>query len=261
MWKTIHIMCLLTILFLAGVRSSCRAQDSTVVREVPVIGTDSTVDSVHADSIQYFDAVSSVPRVQLRTVPDSNVKQLKESDDYWYADKAPQREKEEVKNDGPVENKFLQNPLIRTILWILLVTAFVGIVFWYLISGNIFLFRKPSQAAIVQEEEETQTEDIFSINFDKEITRAINAGQYRSAIRLLYLQTLKELSQRNIINYKNERTNTEYVYQLAGTTFYKNFSYLTRTFEYTWYGKADLNKDVFETLKSDFLSFKTMLDQ
>jgi hypothetical protein len=131
----------------------------------------------------------------------------------------------------------------------------IAVVLWFLASSNIQLFRKPA-AVIVPETEDFISEDIFGIDFEKEISKAIGQQNYRLAIRMLYLRTLKELSELSLIDYKHERTNSEYVSQLAATTFYTDFFRLTRDFEYVWYGKFDLSENSFHQVQSEFDQFR-----
>src|SRR5205085_92934 len=105
------------------------------------------------------------------------------------------------------------------------------VIIWYLASGNIRLFRR-SSVKLNSEKEEPADEDIFTLNFDIELQSAIAGQNYRSAVRLLYLRTLKELSDHNIIDYRNGSTNRDYLIQLYNTPYYQDFFRLTRSFEY-----------------------------
>jgi hypothetical protein len=79
------------------------------------------------------------------------------------------------------------------------------------------------------------------------------------AVRLMYLRTLRDLSLRNVINYTHEKTNTDYLFQLSGSPYYKNFFRLTRDFDYTWYGHFPLSQESFSLIQNDFNSFKQQL--
>ena len=85
-------------------------------------------------------------------------------------------------------------------------------------------------------EEELATEDIFAINYQKEIDKAAQQGNYRLAVRLLFLRILKNLSQKNIIRYTQDKTNLDYLVQLHATRYYSDFFRITRNYEYSWYG-------------------------
>jgi hypothetical protein len=67
------------------------------------------------------------------------------------------------------------------------------------------------------------------------------------------------MSEKGIIDYKQTRTNNDYVMQLYGTTYYKDFSKLTRHFEYTWYGQFPLSEEGFASMRNDFDTFKNYI--
>lgn len=200
----------------------------------------------------YFDSISEKQIVFERKLPDSVVKAVKNDEAYWYANLAP--EKKEIKP----RRSFTDMSWFRTLFWILITGAFVALLAWFLATGNIFLFRKKSKP--IKEEEETgDTENIHELDFDKEIRQAIDAKNFRLAIRMLYLQTLRRLSDKELINYTHERTNSDYLRQLSGTRFYKEFFRLTRNFEYTWYGEFPVNEETFSLIQKDFSDFNQSL--
>jgi hypothetical protein len=147
--------------------------------------------------------------------------------------------------------------VLNVIFWVLLIAGFLTLLSWFLTTSNIRLFRNKTKA--VEEEQEEETSDIFHMDFDNEIQKAIDSKHFTLAVRLMYLQTLRELSDRNLITYSNERTNGDYLFQLAGKAYYKDFFKLTRSFDYTWYGQFQLSKESFGRIRNDFLSFKQQL--
>ena len=149
-------------------------------------------------------------------------------------------------------------PWLNVLFWIILIGGFIALLVWFLSTSDIRLFRrkpKELQEAIVEE----STDNIFEINFENEISKAIDAKNYRMAVRLMYLRTLKDLSNRQLINYVHTKTNSDYLFQLSGTRYYSTFFRLTRNFDYTWYGKFEVSQDSFALIQHDFSSFKKEL--
>jgi hypothetical protein len=206
----------------------------------------------------YFDSVSmeALPPVVLRKVPDTLLRRIRKNDAYWYADLAPEKKKKQEKEKAATS--LLDRQWFRSLLWIIIVAGFVAVLIWYLASSNIRLFRRPS-ALIGPDEETVPALDIFELDYEQEIQRAVADRNFRMAVRLMYLHILKELSERNIIQYKHEKTNSEYLSELAGTSYYKNFFRLTRDFEYTWYGELELSEQAFVLVQKDFSNFKEEL--
>ena len=102
-------------------------------------------------------------------------------------------------------------------------------------------------------------DDIFAIPYDREIQKAETAQNYRLAVRLWYLKTLKEMADRAVIDYRYGRTNHDYVASLYGGRYYSDFFRLTRNFEYTWYGQFPLSAEGYAGMQSDFVAFKNRL--
>ena len=99
------------------------------------------------------------------------------------------------------------------------------------------------------------TEDIHQMDFDKLISDAVSKTQYRSAVRYLYLKTLKELSDKNLITWKTDKTNRDYSNELRPSSIGSQFNEITFLFDYSWYGNALLNDTSFNTIKDSFDKF------
>jgi hypothetical protein len=209
------------------------------------------------DSTDNFDKVDTnhIQAAGIRQVPDSIVTKLKNDDAYWYANLAPQKKKVKTEQTKPPQKTIFDQQWFRTLIWALIIVAFITVLIWYLASSNINLFKRPS-AVIYPDESSLDVEDIFAVNYDEEIKKAVESQNYRLAIRLHYLRTLKVLADNNIIDYKHERTNSDYLFQLTNSAYYKDFFRLTRDFEYTWYGKFDLSSEAYAMIQQDFSSFK-----
>jgi hypothetical protein len=184
------------------------------------------------------------------------VKQLKEEDAFWYAD-AEIKKKEEKKD--PAYIPIGQRAWFQTILWLLIIGGFAAFLMIYLSSSNVGLFRKKDRPIGEAEETELITEDIFAINYQKEIERAAAQGNFRLAVRLMYLRLLKNLSERNIIRYTQDKTNFDYLLQLHPTRYYRDFFRITRHYEYSWYGQFDVSEEAYHVISRDVKQFEQEL--
>jgi hypothetical protein len=215
--------------------------------------------AVEADSISYFDKIDTtvVPVVSERKIDDSVINRLKNDEAFWYANL--QLQKPVTKNtETPFLIRIMQQQWVRTMLWLLIAASFISGLIWYLTSFNISLFRKQA-TAIKDKNIDEIAENIFSIDYEKELAKAVQNGRYNLAVRLLYLQLLTQLSDKGIIRYGQDRTNSDYLMQLHNTSYYKDFFRLTREFEYSWYGQFAVSPVAFETIKKDFETFNQRL--
>lgn len=196
--------------------------------------------------------------LQTRKVPPSNVDKLKDDDAFWYANAA--REKKREKTSSPSFTQRIGNkPWFKVLVWLLIGGAFIAIIILFLSSSNITLFRKKNITAEKKEEEGEFEEDIFSMDHEREIRRAEEQGDLRRAIRYLYLRTLKDLAQKDLIRYRHESTDSDYLRQLAQTEYYRDFGRLARHFQYAWYGKFTVAQPLYKMVGEDFANFKKRL--
>ncbi|MBS1563375.1 MAG: DUF4129 domain-containing protein [Bacteroidetes bacterium] len=106
---------------------------------------------------------------------------------------------------------------------------------------------------------EVSEEDIYAIDFPKMIAEAAVVKNYRLAIRLLYLQTLRKLADGELIRWKINKTNDTYVQELYGGKYYETFSWLTRTYDYVWYGHFSVQEQQFKEAQQHFQTFQQQL--
>ncbi|MVT10921.1 DUF4129 domain-containing protein [Chitinophaga tropicalis] len=102
-------------------------------------------------------------------------------------------------------------------------------------------------------------EDLEITVYEQQITDAIAQGKYRLAVRLLYLQTLRLLSDKQIITYSREKTNAAYLRSMISTPWYKAFAGLTLDYEYIWYGERPVSSEQFKTVHNQFSQFMNEL--
>ena len=190
--------------------------------------------------------------VLFRKVPDSVMKRFREDDAFWYANEIFRK-----KQPRRTNLNFFSQPFFQVLLWIIIIAGFVTFLIMYLYNSNVGIFRRTS--VISQEDSIEETENIFSINYQREIDKSVNAGNYRLAVRLMFLRLLKNLSDKNIIQYKPDNTNLDYLMQMRAGNMYGDFFRLTRNYEYCWYGQFQPDKGKFEVIKKDFDSFDRKL--
>ena len=173
--------------------------------------------------------------------------------EYWYADYDFSRPEKKKATDNYSTSRWdwLRSDLLQTLLWIVIIGGFATVLILYLRNNNIGLFRGTKKISNEELNDETQT-DIFAINYDQEIGKAANAGNYRLATRLLFLRLLKTMSDRHVISYKPDSTNMDYLMQLAGGPLYKDFFQLARAYEYVWYGEFSIDQEKYNLIRSEF---------
>ena len=104
-------------------------------------------------------------------------------------------------------------------------------------------------------------EDVSAIAFDERITQALSQGNFRKALRLLFLESLSLLSASEAIDWKAYKTNQEYELELQGGPYADTFRKLRLTFEYVWYGDFPLDKERYEETARIFSEFREQMER
>jgi hypothetical protein len=86
------------------------------------------------------------------------------------------------------------------------------------------------------------------------VQRYVAAGDYRSAVRLLYLGTLLRLDERGLLRFDRSLTNREYLRVVAGSPAIRDaLRPVVETFDRTWYGFGPMDA-------GDFARYQTQVD-
>ncbi|MEM7107670.1 MAG: DUF4129 domain-containing protein [Bacteroidota bacterium] len=104
-------------------------------------------------------------------------------------------------------------------------------------------------------------ENIHAMDFDGLIKEAIDKKEFRNAIRLIYLASLKHLSDHQFIHWQAGKTNHEYMEEISEVDLKSKFGQLSYYFEYAWYGDFPISEGQFENVNALFTNWKKQLPQ
>lgn len=133
--------------------------------------------------------------------------------------------------------------------------ALVVFVVFKLTGVDFKLFMGKSKAIAIPYTE--SSDNIHEIDFSTEIDQAIQSANYRLAVRLMYLLSLKKLNSKDLINWQPEKTNQTYIREIADPQKREQFSLLTTQFEYIWYGEFFIDQENFNQVKNSYDQFNT----
>ena len=129
--------------------------------------------------------------------------------------------------------------VLKALPYILLVIALFFIVKYFLnIRAKSIL--KGSNKNIVKfgsDEDLIKRDDLETLLKD-----AIANKEYKIAVRFYYLLILKKLTETDVIDWQQEKTNEDYIKEIKETTLQSTFSEITRVYDYVWYGNFDINE-------------------
>lgn len=247
----------IAVVLLLAQPANLRAQDDeeTGDSDTTGIAVAPVLEEQHA---AYQEKVYEADPASFRQVPDSAINKLKRQKDFAYANDPAywvQEPQEEEKN-GFLDSLFgfLSRDGVRTVLFILLIGFFLFIVYRVLVVNNLYLFSRRSTKKVAIDEGEGDIEDE---NLDERIIAAIDRKEHRLAVRFMYLKSLRLLKDRQWIRFHAQTTNYEYVTQMSGHKMANEFSFLTRIYDYVWYGEFPLNEEQFKLVHNNFQNFYT----
>jgi hypothetical protein len=97
---------------------------------------------------------------------------------------------------------------------------------------------------------DTESENIHEVDFRSRIAEAEEAGNFRLATRLGYLEVLKHLTDNGLIQWQPDKTNHTYLAELTAGPLRDAFRAATREFEYVWYGELRLNPALYQQARA-----------
>jgi hypothetical protein len=103
--------------------------------------------------------------------------------------------------------------------------------------------------------------DIHGIDYDEQINGATARGDYRLAVRLWFLRSLKEMADLKLIDWKIDKTNTDYFYELSGSKFQDEFGKVRLIYDYIWYGDFKVNEVRYREAENELRHFHTHVKQ
>lgn len=137
---------------------------------------------------------------------------------------------------GEITGNHITTPLI-----IMAGLSLIGLVLWFLYKKRPELFLRNAKRRMYEEEE---GDTIYGIDFDKEIRLATQQGDYRGAVRWVYLQTLRYLSDTHQIDWQLYKTPTQYEYECRE----ESFRELTNHFLRVRYGHFEADASLLDEM-------------
>ena len=263
----------LAVLLLSALYST--AQDNTYVyKDSALLYEDSVVaapmemapseDTSEQDEQDEYVTDTTLTSNQLAVDYDS-VRVLKNSKPFAYA-----------KNLDSLLNEY-QNAMVKekpestdSISWleVVLLSSFTFYFFWMLAVAFIILilyklfftkgFFQRSYARSKVNAVTEETEKVFTTaDYGKLAAQAAAEGNFRIAVRYLYLQSLQKLTSKDILQFAADKTNYQYVTELTGKPYKQAFAAITLHYEYVWYGAFEIDEHLFNTIHNKFKQFNS----
>jgi hypothetical protein len=150
----------------------------------------------------------------------------------WIRSLFPEPDPPVVDPNLPQMDLEMPQPVDLTWLWFILIGLAAALI--VLVVFNVGgMFRRKSAKALQFSEEE---ENIHTLDFPTLLQQALREQDYRRAIRLRFLEMLKALEDSGTIRWRPEKTNRDYLYEIAHAEARSWYREAMLVFDYTWYG-------------------------
>jgi hypothetical protein len=216
--------------------------------------------AVAMDSDSNEIAKESSDEIVFRSVPDSTVERMKREKAFAYAnDPAYWIKQKKVYRKGFWDYvfDFFTSSEVRFIFYTLLVGLAIFVLYRIIVVNELLVFKGSKNSRGLSEEAGTAEADRNTV--DAKIQEAIDQKNFQMAVRYLFLKTLYILNDKDWIQFHPEATNNQYLNQMSGHKQNKDFRFLTRVYEYIWYGKFQITEEQFSLVHNSFKTFHAAL--
>lgn len=200
-------------------------------------------------------------RIEEKQFDKKKWQQITDGIDYKEIQPKEKPKKKEIDSFNDSYNLQLFSGKAAHVLQFLFFTIAIGVlvvVILYLIRQN--LRAKNAITNRVNSIEEV-IDKIPETELERFLREALQASNYKLAIRIYYLMIIKGLSNRNWIKWKRDKTNYDYLREMKNNPHYGVFKNITHQFERVWYGDTHLQENDFKKIQPDFQTFVSLLKQ
>ena len=166
------------------------------------------------------------------------------------------KQKEEPKEDQKVNrsfdnigNNFNINSTTEAIklgFFILIIAVLLFLIYKFILDNARNLDN--DEGLVFIEDLKEAEQNLMRADLQKLLDNFINDKDYRSAIRVQYLQVLQTLSKQKKIEWAKDKTNFEYYKELRDKKLAQTFESTTLIYERAWFGRQDISLERFNAL-------------
>jgi hypothetical protein len=165
----------------------------------------------------------------------------------YYSKNRQQASKSRTSNNNNYSGEGI-GPFGSIVLYTLL-ALFLGFIIYYLFVNTQI---SDTGRKIEELELERAPVEISKSELEVMLEQALANDDYRLAVRIYFIFTLKDLSEKKWIKWKKEKTNLSYLLEMRGKKQYELFDESVSIFELVWYGDYKINHQDYSSIESKF---------
>lgn len=215
----------------------------------------------------FFLFAGSMPSVATPVMPKPKWEELTKDKEFGYRD-----EKELVKEEPAAHTsvnvfakaieaiiRFFGSPAGRALVWMFFFSILGYVIYKVFLKGKLGRGQKKLPDDEEEEIAAVVAEDLFTTNWEEQLEKAIRENNLRLAVRFGYMRLLQLLQEKQLIQYRSDKTNYDYYHELGETEIKTPFRQLSRQYEFAWYGDYAVAPQVFEAYINTFNQLKSRL--
>lgn len=226
--------------------------DTTVYRWQLAVAKDTIAKWKKMKQFDYVDKLDSL----LKAAKDKKKKEEKKQAKKQRDTKGGRSDDSGSSSSSGGLNSVFASSGLQVVLWVLAAAFVLFVIYKLFVTGSPLQRRQKTVTQVPQAAEEIITPES---DFDRMIREALQKNNYRLAIRYHYLQTLHTLAQKNYVQLAADKTNYNYVHEIADFNKQNEFAALTLNYEYVWYGEFVIDEMVYQKLKPAFVAFNSKI--
>lgn len=206
-------------------------------------------------------------KIEIRKFDPEKIKAFKSDEAYDYSISTPENTQESSNLLWDLLRKLFSISTKDEMLsfWevfvVILVIAFVGFMIIKITKADKSWFWRSNDSGRKITSSFAEFEHVNDADFRSLIEDAIRSKNYKVAVRYFYLQMLKDLNSRKLITWKADKTNSDYIAEIASAKLKDKFSRTALIYEYIWYGDFVIQEEIFESARESFMTFEESINQ
>lgn len=135
-------------------------------------------------------------------------------------------------------------------LLILIVIALAVLIFYMFFKNQI----NSGDKKISYDLENISPTQIPKSELELLLEKSLANEDWREAIRIYFVFTIKSLVEKNWITWEKEKTNFSYLIEMRENKNFKEFEEVVSIYEIIWYGEREINKKEFKSIEPKFVN-------
>jgi hypothetical protein len=159
----------------------------------------------------------------------------------------PNKIKDDFKFDWSF-NRGLVGSIVLGVIILALVALLIFLISRHLKTADVRLHGANNLEYTLEELDASMPET----DLERHLRLAIERQDYRGAVRVYYIITLRKLHELKLIDWQIDKTNNTYLLELSANMHHEAFARLTETYEVIWYGEAFIDATEFKRIQPAF---------